>query len=79
MSYEEIKCTHPKARKEHSCCWCGQKILKGEKHMSRAYRFHGTFDADRMHLECEQGMRRSDYHDLSEGWMHGENSRGEPM
>jgi hypothetical protein len=57
--------TVPKARKEYRCEYCGQKILKGEKH----YKFNGVWEGDfknwRMHLECEEAAQLED---LSEGF-----------
>jgi hypothetical protein len=77
MSYEEISYVHPKARKEHWCDWCGEKILKGEKHLSRAYKFQGEFMTGRMHLECENSMKKTHRDILSEGWTEGQFKRGE--
>lgn len=79
MSYEEIRATHPKAKKEYSCEWCNQKILVGEKHLSRAYKFDGDFNSGRMHLECEDAMNRSRYDLLAEGFYPGESARGESL
>lgn len=44
------------ARKEHKCVWCGEKILKGEKHTKRAYVMEGEFVHDRLHSECYVAM-----------------------
>lgn len=45
--------THPVARKEYRCEWCGEKILRGEKHFKYAGMWEGDFQNYRMHLECE--------------------------
>jgi hypothetical protein len=45
--------SNPTARKEHRCEWCGQKILKGEKHFQFVGKWQGEFQNWRMHLECE--------------------------
>lgn len=79
MSYSEISSSHPKARKEHRCEWCNQKILKGEKHFHRSYRFEGNFNNGRMHLECELAMDKSDHGDLQDGWIPGDPNRGETL
>ena len=77
MSYEEIAVSYPKARKEYDCEWCPEKILKGEKHFARTYKFCGDFQNGRMHLECEKGMNKSAHDIVSEGWLPGEFKRGE--
>lgn len=79
MSYSEISATYPKARKEYRCEWCNQKILVGEKHLSRAYKFYGEFQSGRMHLECESAMEKSDNGILSDGWGPGYMERGVPV
>lgn len=40
------------ARKEHRCEYCGEKILKGEKHIKFSGVFEGEFQNWRMHDEC---------------------------
>ena len=79
LSYEEIRASHHKAKKEYPCEWCNEKILVGEKYLSRVYRFEGDFNAGRMHLECEQGMKNSSYDAVLEGWYPGEFNRGESV
>jgi len=70
---KEIKHTQPKARKEYNCIWCGEKILVGEKHHSRAYTFDGEFQWDRLHNECYEAMNNSDSY---EGFHAYEQERG---
>ncbi len=79
MGYEEIRAGHPKARKKYNCEWCNQNIEVGEKHFSRAYKFEGDFNHGRMHLECEKAMNKSPHDLVSEGWLEGENIRGETL
>ena len=79
MSYEEISAKHVSGKKEYRCEWCNEAIPKGEKHLSRAYRFEGTFTAGRMHLDCETAMDKSDRALLSEGFYPGECKRGEVL
>lgn len=79
MSYEEIKSSHPKAKKQYTCIWCNGKIEIGEKHLSRAYKYEGDFQSDRMHLECEQGMNKSPHDIIAEGFLPGSFERGEVM
>ena len=69
MSYEEIHHKQVKARKEYKCIWCGEKILKGEAHYSRAYKFDGDFISDRMHNECEKSLNSADHDDIMDGFM----------
>ncbi len=33
----------PTARKQHRCIWCGEGILKGEKHAHFAGKWEGEF------------------------------------
>lgn len=76
MSYTSLSNSYPKARKEHFCEWCNQKIEIGEKHLSRAYIFDGDFISGRMHLECEKAMNNSSRDEIAEGWLFGSNQRG---
>jgi hypothetical protein len=66
--------THPAARREHRCEWCGQKILKGEKH----YKFNGVWQGDfqnwRMHTECSEAW---DQENEGDGFSPFENQRPE--
>lgn len=52
MSYTQLTAATPKARKEHRCTYCGQKILVGETY----YRENGVYDGDMQslayHPEC---------------------------
>ena len=77
MSYESISAKYVKARSEHQCVWCGEKILKGEDHLSRAYRFDGSFQRDRVHAECEKAMGVDD--DASEGFEPCNQERGKTI
>ena len=79
MGYTELKHIYPKARKEHFCEWCNEKILKGEKHAYRSYIFDHDFNSDHMHLECENAMSRSRKEIGDEGFLGGEQKRGLSM
>jgi hypothetical protein len=63
MSYEEISCTKPRARKEYSCSWCGEKIIRGETHQSRTYKNGGDFNSSREHTECAAAMSTLNFND----------------
>lgn len=76
VSYEELRCNHVKARKHHTCEWCGTAIQRGEKCMYRAYKFEGDFNHGWMHLECEHAMNKSPWDEVSEGFISGEQGRG---
>lgn len=58
MCFTLLEQKHPKARKEHICEWCGEKINIGEKY----YRYKGIYDGDFqdtcMHLECELASQK---------------------
>lgn len=49
--YENYERDMPIARKQHSCCWCGQPILPKEMYYSYKV-FDGEWDADKFHFEC---------------------------
>lgn len=59
MSWELIETTSPIARKEHKCEWCGEPILKGEKHHRETGKFDGNFTSYRMHLECRDAVSKT--------------------
>lgn len=75
MSYTELRCIERKARKEHRCVWCGQKIEKNTLYFDRGYIFEGELKSDKIHLECKLGMENSSP-DISEGFMSGQFERG---
>ena len=79
MAYEEISSSHPVARKDYSCEWCSEKIVKGEKHFQRFYIWEGCRNNGRMHLECEEAMDKSPHENLMYGWCPGDPNRGEPI
>lgn len=55
--------THPVARKQYRCEWCGEPILQNEKHMKYAGMYQSEFQNWRMHLECERQYQ------LENGWL----------
>jgi hypothetical protein len=44
--------THPVARKEHTCEWCGEPIVEGEKHEKNVLIHDGELQSWRAHNEC---------------------------
>lgn len=44
--------THPKARKEHCCIYCGGPILAGEQYTQQTGFFEGDPYRNRYHNEC---------------------------
>lgn len=78
MGYNELSAKIVKARKQHSCEWCGQKVLIGEKCFYRAYKFDGDFQSGHMHLECKVAMEKTPVDELMDGWSFGSNQRGDP-
>jgi len=52
MSYTQLAAEHRKARKDHKCVWCGEKILKGQTYDYYAGVFDGEFQISRYHMEC---------------------------
>jgi hypothetical protein len=77
MSYNEISVTVRKARKQHPCEWCIQKIEIGEEHFLRVYTFEGEFTTGRMHNVCFAAMEKSDHATVSEGWPTGAFRKGQ--
>lgn len=59
MCMEVVRDEWPKARKEHVCIWCEEKILVGEKHHRQAGRVYGEFQDNRYHAECWTDASRS--------------------
>lgn len=53
MTYTLLVETFPVARKDHKCIWCGQIIIKGEKHRHEKSVYDGIQD-HRWHLECNK-------------------------
>jgi len=52
MCLELIREGDPVAKKDHRCIWCGETILKGEKHHQQVGRFDGEIQDGRFHREC---------------------------
>jgi len=53
MSYALLSETRRKARTEHTCIWCGEKILVGETYLHEKSIYDGTMQDHKWHLECE--------------------------
>ncbi len=53
MSYELISQTNPKARKDHDCIWCREKILKGEVYIYELSKYDGL-QSHHWHPECQE-------------------------
>ena len=77
MSYTELQYKHVKGLKQYRCGWCAELIEKGERQVYRTYVFCGDFCTDRMHLECEEAMKKTPHDDLVDGWAPGDFKRGD--
>lgn len=64
--------THPVAAKEHRCEWCGETILKGERHAHYVGKWDGEFQNWRMHGECYEDSEQCE---INEGFMPYEHAR----
>ncbi len=64
---------YPKAKKDHRCEWCGETILKGEKHAKFSGVWESEFQNWRMHIECHSFA--SDNDELYEGFTPFEHER----
>ena len=45
-----------KARKDHVCQWCGEKIHKGEKYVYMSMMVSGEFQIEKNHEDCDKAM-----------------------
>lgn len=52
MGWWPLSETTPKAKWQHTCIWCGQFILKGERHAKVTGTYDGEFQSHRFHVEC---------------------------
>lgn len=52
MSTQFISTRIVRAKKQHDCIWCTEKIAVGEIHQREVLRFDGDFQNNRFHLEC---------------------------
>lgn len=43
-----------KARKAHSCTWCGQEITPGESYTRTRFIFEGEHKVNKFHPECDE-------------------------
>jgi hypothetical protein len=48
-----------KSRKQHVCCWCGEKIEKGELYKYQTGIFCGEFYENKLHKECDDAALKS--------------------
>ncbi len=74
MSFEVISDTTPVARKQHRCVWCGEPILKGQKHFHQVGKMYGDIQANRWHFECFDAAKLED---IEDGFIPHENERPE--
>lgn len=54
---QTVRHEHRKARKEHRCTWCGQKILAGEKYHFFVVIYEGEAQSNKFHPECEEDLQ----------------------
>ena len=52
MSYTLFSSDVRTAKKAHTCIWCGQKILVGEKYTDERSVYDGNIQRHRWHPEC---------------------------
>lgn len=58
---------HPVARKEYKCIYCGEKILKGEKHCKATGAWEGDLQDWRMHNECNEAHEKENRQGCGDG------------
>lgn len=56
----------PKARKEHTCWWCGETIAKGETYKSWAWVDSGEITRIKTHKACFDAWGSLDFYDAEE-------------
>ena len=78
MSYVLMDDSTPKARKPHTCIWCGQKILKGETYRREKSIYDGHWQDHRWHLECDKAAAEHFRHG-DEEFEPGDNERPEKL
>jgi len=66
--------TTPRARKEHECWWCGEKIRVGEQYSRWLWKESEDVEAIKVHPECNEAWAGSS--DVEDGVPFGEFSRG---
>lgn len=54
MSDYHVAPTHPRARKEHRCIYCGGPILVGEQYVQQEGFYDGAPYRNRYHAECRE-------------------------
>ncbi len=72
--YRLISESYQKARKQHKCIWCGEKIVIGEKYRREAS-FYDEFQTHNWHMECNAAAQIEFGHGEVEFSPH-ENPRG---
>jgi len=77
VSFQLLSESNPVARKVYRCIWCGEDIIKGEKHYAYSGRYDGEFQSARTHLECRAAMCQMHPHDLADGFEPYSFARGE--
>lgn len=58
MSYKLIRELTPRARKDHQCVWCGEKIFAGHTYLFERSVFDGRYQNHRWHFECATAAKR---------------------
>lgn len=57
MSYDLISKTTPKARKEHHCIWCCERIVAGEQYVHEISKYEGYLQNHKWHNECREASK----------------------
>lgn len=66
-----------KARTEHRCIWCGEKIESGEYYFHWRGIFEGNISSNDWHKECNAAADSVDLHDGFEPHFHKRGSQEE--
>lgn len=73
--YRLLEESFPKAKKEHVCVWCGEKIGIGETYRREKSVYDGDMQNFSWHPECDAAFKKDIQGGVSEFIMH-DNPRG---
>ena len=58
MNFVLLKMSKHVANKNHTCIWCGESILSGERYQREVSVFEGQWQFHKWHPECEEAAQK---------------------